>query len=58
MKREQHAIFGGMHISLYIYVSEIDRALKSRHRIFRCIAGATAMSEGDRRIMFKKRMFH
>jgi hypothetical protein len=58
MKREQHAIFGGMHISLYIYVSEIDRALKSRHGIFRCIAGATTVSKGDRRIMFKKRMFH
>ena len=58
MKGEQDAISGRMHICLYIYVSQIDCSLKRRHRVFWCVAGATAMRKSDRRVVFKKWMSH
>ena len=58
MKRKQDTVFGGMHISLYIYVSEIYCALKRWHCVFWRVARATTVSKGEWRIMFEKGMFH
>jgi hypothetical protein len=58
MKRKQDTVFGGMHVSFYIYVSEVHCALKRWHCVFWRVARAATVSKGDGRIMFEKGMFH
>ena len=48
VESKEHAIFSCVNVGFYVPVTQINRTLESRHRVFWRITGAAAVGKGNR----------